>query len=377
MKANLLRAVKSALARAPAPSVHPDANLLAGFAENTLGARERADVAAHLADCVDCREFVMLAFSTVEDETIEPARATVPRRRWNPVWSWAGSMAAVCIVVSAVWEYRIEHLPPVEPPPAPAVIGAPTPAATGITAPVAATPASVPAASQRAALKEKKLAPPVVASAASNMAVAKPTEPPPPATAAAPTPPPPPVVKDEAADAISATPPPPPPEQTRKDLQAQATSQFVEKGALASESAAEGRAKSAPVTASGFAGAPARMRSLAKVAARPESHVRWTIGGTPGGVLQRSDDGGTTWRDVQPGDGVSFRTVVSNGADVWAGGLAGALFHSSDAGAHWQRVTIDVTGAVVEIRADGAGEVSIVTDAEERRTSADNGRTWH
>ena len=129
MKANLLRVVKSALARPPRPlSEHPDANLLAAFAENTLLARERAAVAGHLADCAECREFLALAFRTIE---AEPAAEVQPRaaRRWSPVWNWAASTAAICIVVSAVWEFRAHTWRTGGCAPGPPAIDAPAPAA--------------------------------------------------------------------------------------------------------------------------------------------------------------------------------------------------------------------------------------------------------
>jgi hypothetical protein len=40
---------------------HPDLNLLTAFAEHSLGDKERAVVIAHLAECTDCRELLVLA----------------------------------------------------------------------------------------------------------------------------------------------------------------------------------------------------------------------------------------------------------------------------------------------------------------------------
>ena len=56
------------------PDGHPDPNLLAAFAERNLLARERADVSAHLAECADCREYLALAFATLEPEAAGAAR---------------------------------------------------------------------------------------------------------------------------------------------------------------------------------------------------------------------------------------------------------------------------------------------------------------
>ena len=84
-------------------------------------------------------------------------------------------------------------------------------------------------------------------------------------------------------------------------------------------------------------------------------------------MVQRSDDGGATWTTVPISDQVSFRAVVTVGSSLWAGGSGGALFHSRDSGAHWDRVAIDTTRTIVGIRAGDGGEVVVTTD---------DGRTW-
>src|ERR1700674_126142 len=43
------------------PADHPDANVLAGFAEKSLTERERVQVMDHLGQCLDCREVVSAA----------------------------------------------------------------------------------------------------------------------------------------------------------------------------------------------------------------------------------------------------------------------------------------------------------------------------
>src|SRR6266568_1616389 len=69
---------------------HPDANLLAAFAERRLAGSERTLLLGHLADCAQCRELVALAFPSPEVQAAV-ADATRPRSgssvwlRW-PVW---------------------------------------------------------------------------------------------------------------------------------------------------------------------------------------------------------------------------------------------------------------------------------------------------
>src|ERR1035438_6365006 len=91
-------------------SAHPDANLIAAFAEKTLTDRERTQVLNHLSQCADCREvaaFVVPAVAMAE----EPAR-TKSRLRWNPwpMLRWgalAGVLGILAIVVVShpdVWK---------------------------------------------------------------------------------------------------------------------------------------------------------------------------------------------------------------------------------------------------------------------------------
>jgi hypothetical protein len=79
---------------------------------------------------------------------------------------------------------------------------------------------------------------------------------------------------------------------------------------------------------------------------------RWTL--SSDGTLQRSLDSGSTWQTITVSNSkASFRALAANGLDIWVGGSAGALFHSSDAGEHWTRVRPVVNGQV--LRADIIG----------------------
>jgi len=61
------------------------------------------------------------------------------------------------------------------------------------------------------------------------------------------------------------------------------------------------------------------------------------------GVLQRSVDAGQTWQITLHSDR-PLLTYASRDQDVWAGGEAGALFHSADSGATWTQVQASVKG---------------------------------
>jgi len=136
--------------------------------------------------------------------------------------------------------------------------------------------------------------------------------------------------------------------------------------------------------------------------------TRWTV--TAAGGLQRSFDRGNTWQDVDvnisanvPGlaagaktarakekdkylskkasGGPVFRAVTAIGSDVWAGGSAGTLYHSSDGGNQWARVTPSaggslLTGDVVGLGFSDPQHGTVTTSTGERWTTADSGQAW-
>src|SRR5437764_12626078 len=78
---------------------HPDANLLAAFAERRLAGSERTLLLGHLADCAQCRELVALAFPSPEvqaamADATRPASGSSAWLRWpvaaNGAEVWAG-----------------------------------------------------------------------------------------------------------------------------------------------------------------------------------------------------------------------------------------------------------------------------------------------
>jgi hypothetical protein len=98
-------------------TAHPDENLLAAFAERTLGPGERVRVLEHLSDCSECRETVFLAQQAAGEAELQ---ATLPRRSflsrmYGPTrWRWAmaagaGLLAAMLIAAPMLILRRAEH----------------------------------------------------------------------------------------------------------------------------------------------------------------------------------------------------------------------------------------------------------------------------
>ena len=100
----LPKIVRERLAVTPAAEVHPDPDLLAAFAEDSLGARERDGVLAHLARCAECREVLSLAHAHTTEEAQVPALAAArpSRSGWlhSSILRW-GVLGAACVLVAA------------------------------------------------------------------------------------------------------------------------------------------------------------------------------------------------------------------------------------------------------------------------------------
>ncbi len=144
----------------------------------------------------------------------------------------------------------------------------------------------------------------------------------------------------------------------------------------------------------------------------PRGLPRWAISAT--GALQRSFDQGQTWQTVdvnanplganaaslqisakasrvkakdadkalkQSAAPLIFRALATNGADVWAGGSAGALYHSQDAGNHWIRVVpasagTALSGDIVSLEFPDPQHGELSTSTPEVWTTTDAGQTW-
>jgi len=385
---------------------HPDANLLTGFAEKTLADRERSVVLAHLALCGTCRAIVSLAQPEIETVASQ-ANAPAPQEsHWWPALRWGGlaaALASVAIVVAL--QRRAPQAPPMLSKQTPPVLEA----SKG-----PAPPLPVPPGAQRSQPEtlQRKVSPGYLSTdkelskldaglAAQNekralhLSRAKGEEPSLTLMASARQPAPVPLVSPAGEDAARArlvrqlpsTPPQgaqvaPPANEPALDS---ATQHVAVSGAAIQVSPGEEvvppapEAKSAQVRVESHAaelmGGAARGALKSKVS---PTVVRWNI--TSDGALQRSDDRGKTWAQVQVGASVKFRAVSTDGSNVWAGGEQGALYHSLDAGANWRRVTIEPDGAfaqtVVDIQVRDPQHVVLGTSAGQHWASNDGGQTW-
>jgi len=99
------------------------------------------------------------------------------------------------------------------------------------------------------------------------------------------------------------------------------------------------------------------------------------------GKVQRSKDGGKNFEQIQVARGIRFRAVAALGSDVWAGGERGALFHSVDGGATWNRAGINfegstVTETIASIQLRDPQHLTVTTASGAQWVSEDGGQSW-
>lgn len=432
---NVPQIVRQRLKADVSPS-HPEANMLTAFAEQLLSKTERASVLAHLARCGECREVVALALPEIEaSQTIG-----VPARSGWLSWSafrWAVVTAGVAVIAIGGVEYQrhsraelsarfVKAIPQAESVAPVLPQQAAVPSAAASSQPIeqkkdsAASPSNDADEKQQAsAMASRAFSPkprPQVGSrpevgihgifAANNLATNHAE-----------------VGQQAAARSESAA-----HGSAAKEAPLQAGSEAstppaVHGGAVQAQTAnaeteiAQGAAP--PAMFDRYAGAIGK----AKPAITPAQDTnvppapRWSI--SPTGGLQRSYDQGMTWEDVNvsastaamgigamttasseavpksdlaprksnlkaanvPAAELVFRAVAANGADVWAGGSNGALYHSTDTGNHWTRVMptasgMLLTGDIVGIDFSTQQTGSVSTSAGEVWTTVDGGQSW-
>jgi photosystem II stability/assembly factor-like uncharacterized protein len=120
----------------------------------------------------------------------------------------------------------------------------------------------------------------------------------------------------------------------------------------------------------------ARARAIAGdtliVSSNPGS--RWRI--VPGGAVQRSSDGGSTWQTQQTGVAVTLNAGASSSPSVcWLVGPDGIVLLSTD-GRSWHRIAFPEVTDLVNVRATD-DKTATVTSADGRTFSTDDGgATW-
>jgi hypothetical protein len=416
-----------------ARDLHPDADLLTAFVEQSLAGSERAGVFEHLARCSDCREIIAFALPASEAVTPVPSSSNAGRGwlSW-PVLRWGVVAAGLLLVTSVgVLQYRQgQSKNKVANSTLKAQNEAPANSAPDLASPANAEPKAVPSQMQKKRQVEagKKttrntrreldadrsvnlpngtLATDAAGSAGSGGGIgggvwrAQPTRP----SARTVTPAPAPESKDatmagsQMSDAQS---------ESVATARNQASDQLIQNQTeqsspnlpYTSSDVVKAKPPVPSPAASNRAPSPAAPDASAQTttALVVQASPRWTI--SSAGALQRSFDGGETWEDVsvnatllaRPSQMASvaankreknvkkeqsqlqpvFRAVASSGSNVWAGGSDAMLYHSADSGAHWSRVLPSSAVAVL------AGDIIRIelSDMQHCGVATSTGELW-
>jgi len=142
----------------------------------------------------------------------------------------------------------------------------------------------------------------------------------------------------------------------------------------------ESRKKGQKSGASGLKELPLVSRNVSDLGVVNKATPSWTL--SPDGALQRSFDSGKTWQTIPVASQVVFRALAANDSDIWVGGTAGALYHSSDAGQHWTQIRPVVEGKpltadIVTVQFPDAQHGKLTTADHEAWTTSDAGVSWH
>ena len=403
-----------------ARGVHPDANLLAAFAEQALAGDERESVLEHLARCQECRELLAVSLPLEAAPAAERAAETFPtdpalimpqgkRRSWF-AWNrlgWAGLAAGLAIAASVLivhpgsrnkTEEALKSTPAAMPSKVKEVQqeNKPAPAASSEVSQPPSELAKVggeqllvsPIPMRRDAAKErgfmatapKAVAPSSVLADKLEASAGKKDEQPRPPASVSET-----AEVSGGAVAVAAE----PAQSTDALARNEASPVFRAKAARAMDSAGanlvadvkqKGTEEKSLEPSMGYVvnGAAAPV-ATAKSAMMQKSMVQalWAIRGD---AVLRSLDAGAHWESVfQPHRPLLFATGV--GADVWVGGKNGELFHSTDMGATWNSVHPSVggqalAGDITRIDVYSSSQVVLSTSKKESWSTSDGGKTW-
>jgi hypothetical protein len=419
--------------KAAAMAAHPDADLLTAFAERSLTGRERAGVMEHLAQCGDCREVLALALPAEVEEAVVAKGGVGSNWFRLPALRWAAVAVGIAAAISVgTLEYRNrptrklssnvlskqETVAALTQPPSVLETQAETtalPSQAGKKLPTKkrVTTAIGSAAASRAVVPSYAFSTGVGAGSAGRVGGGSGSGNGLGATVREPT------VADAAKSATfagSAQAAVPAPSQSAPPAVSETVEVAAANPAVQTEQAELGsdklgsdqevfsRAKPAvdQQTVSGASSLPIQGRNATSLQALSPANAapRWTI--SPNGSLQRSFDGGTTWEDVNVrGDDSRsaeftksaksakavgraipvFRVVSVNGAEVWAGGSGGTLYHTVDAGNSWARVGLSyegvlIGGDIISIEFPDPQHGRVATSAGEIWTTGDRGQTW-
>jgi Photosynthesis system II assembly factor YCF48/Putative zinc-finger len=431
-------------------TAHPEADVLAAFAEKSLSEREQTSVLAHLATCSDCREVLALAAEAEPEVSATEVRRDVPATSWVrwPVLRW-GAAAACVVIVGAAVLYQSGSIKQQE------IKGATSDAQPSVTATatvpaqaesaknsakenyetdsadrkvkvedrlLARSPSIAPSAKPNRSLAEgrvvankemlkggapssialsdeaksrddlaktkrvdapsmrEKVEDAAVAQGGPKKGEAQAQEKSVVAGGALPSS----DVENEkdqsgvrladkkTANAVAAAPAAPAPVQTAK-APAELRAEKQDEGTAVGKASETVEVSAAATEVSTDQNLQATEGTFAKLVV-----AMWNVNAA--GIVSRSFDGGKKWQPVAIDSRTKFTVVASSGNSVWAGGNGGALYHSTNGGAQWNKVTPTdgaqtLTSDISRIQFDDLQHGTVFA-GQERWTTSDGGKRW-
>jgi hypothetical protein len=398
---------------------HPDADLLTAFAEQTLSAVERDATLEHLALCGDCREVIALALPAADIAAVPIAAETeadraIPvlsktERSWLTLGGWPklawpslrwAALAAGVVVVASLFLTHPGKLnqamlpaanqvaapqPPVSGPQIASSSAPSSPIAPLIEQPAISAKTGETQPKPKEQLTRKSPSHDVQAGVQVNERLASSHQSP---SHQSPS--------RETVEVAAASPVLTPEPSAEETLMARNEAPPIEKAkpplqdtqAQGTEPSAQRQPRTTSSTSPTLPGTSAMsLPKLASPATPPvaQHNFAWKISA---GVLQHSLDSGQSWQDaLHPNH--ALLCYASHGQDIWTGGQAGTLFHSTDGGLTWaqvqpsikgQQLTSDVTnidleGSPLPGNAPSPPRVVLSTRSD-IWTSPDGGITW-
>lgn len=361
------RLLRGTLRRDTAAGACPDPAALAAFSDGTLSMDERRLVESHASSCSRCAaELAMLARTA----DVPDAAGAAPPQGFQVPWRWAIPLVTA-VLVFVVWsetdrperEAALRTAAPQVEAPAPATRddGPPGAVAPDTSAPApGGAPTGSSSAKEAAAplTRSARKAPPSVAQAPAKTdpdAAFRYEPPEMEDQAAAPTPPPAAAGESSRAD-------------EREERHREAPARELPPPAPAPEpmELSKERQSSSPQREI-VAGADGAFLLQGPGA------VRIRVG--PAGI-ERSADGGTTWRIERAAPSAGVRTGVCATPDVcWLGTDGGSVLRREPAG-RWAESHLPTDDAVTAITASDALHATVTTEGARRFSTTDGGRTW-
>jgi hypothetical protein len=377
--------VSGRLKKAVADGPHPDPNLLAAFTENALPDAARTQLLQHLGGCADCREILYLAMP--DSAVAQKALSLRPNRLSVFAWRWGAAAASVAII--AVLFVTGRHK-----------MAAPGGEHWAVVAPAAPAPAQIVAdkappefdqlrAAQDEGRSETRPARKAVPEPKHMTAKPK-TE-----------------LEFDSSDQVRMV--PPAAQNVLKDEDAgfkgkvvsnspvatgrraaEQTAQDLKRDDRKLTEAVEVSAGAVSVSEDKQTGTEIQSQNAAALPRAPQSSgyqakalslapLQWRL--SERGAVQRSVDSGRTWRNIIIAGQSVFRVVSAMGAEVWAGGRAGVLYHSADSGANWAQIEPAASGRkltadITHIQFADALNGTVSTSNGEVWATTDGGRNW-